>query len=51
MGVIKNLRFSPDSERLLFLLNGPAHPPDIWELNLNTFKADTHLYLFGTFLS
>ena len=43
MGVIRNLRFSPDSERLLFLLNGPAHPPDIWELNLNTLKADTHL--------
>ena len=43
MGVIKNLRFSPDSERLLFILNGPAHPPDIWEVNLNTLKADTHL--------
>ncbi|WP_338452830.1 S9 family peptidase [Niallia oryzisoli] len=43
MGVIKNLRFSPNTERLLFILNGPAHPPDIWELNLNTLTANTHL--------
>ncbi|WP_428908118.1 S9 family peptidase [Niallia sp. Krafla_26] len=43
MGVIRNLRFSPDNDRLLFLLNGPAHPPKIWELNLHTHTVDTHL--------
>jgi dipeptidyl aminopeptidase/acylaminoacyl peptidase len=42
MGVIKNLRFSPDNERLLFLLNGPAYPSDIWELNLHTLETNVH---------
>ena len=40
MGVITNLKFSPKHQKLLYVLNGPAHPSDIWELDLDTLKAE-----------
>jgi dipeptidyl aminopeptidase/acylaminoacyl peptidase len=45
MGVISNLRFSPDQQKVGFVLNGPAHPSDIWELELNTLQAKRITYI------
>ncbi|WP_045518648.1 S9 family peptidase [Neobacillus niacini] len=45
MGVIFNLRFSPDHQKLGFVLNGPAHPPEIWEVDLNTIQAKRLTYI------
>ncbi|QED47765.1 S9 family peptidase [Cytobacillus dafuensis] len=39
MGVMTNLKFSPTNKKLLFILNGPAHPSDIWELDLESLNA------------
>ena len=44
MGVITNLKFSPNNQKLLYILNGPAHPSDIWELDLETLKAEQLTY-------
>ncbi|MEF7564001.1 S9 family peptidase [Bacillus infantis] len=38
-GVITDFSFSPDNSRLAFILNGPQHPSDIWELDLRSRKA------------
>ncbi|MEH7346049.1 S9 family peptidase [Bacillus sp. JJ1532] len=45
MGVISNLKFSPKNQKLLYIFNGPAHPSDIWALDLETLKAEqlTHI--------
>lgn len=45
MGVITNLRFSPGHQKLAYVLNGPTNPSDIWELDLQTLKAErlTHV--------
>lgn len=45
MGVMYNLRFSPDNQKLGFVLNGPAHPPDIWEVDLKTIQAKRLTYI------
>ncbi|RDW20098.1 S9 family peptidase [Oceanobacillus arenosus] len=39
MGVITNLTFLPERQMLLFKLNGPAHPPELWALHLPTLQA------------
>ena len=44
MGVITNLKFSPNNQKLLYILNGPAHPSNIWELDLETLKAEQLTY-------
>lgn len=44
VGVITDLKFSPENQKLLYLLNGPTHPSDIWELDLETFKAERLTY-------
>jgi dipeptidyl aminopeptidase/acylaminoacyl peptidase len=48
MGVMYNLRFSPDNQKLGFVLNGPAHPPDIWEVDLKTIQAKRLTYISRT---
>jgi dipeptidyl aminopeptidase/acylaminoacyl peptidase len=48
MGAIYNLRFSPDHQKLGFVLNGPAHPPDIWEVDLKTIQAKRLTYISRT---
>jgi dipeptidyl aminopeptidase/acylaminoacyl peptidase len=48
MGVIYNLRFSPNQQKLGFVLNGPAHPPDIWELDKKTLQAKRLTYISRT---
>jgi dipeptidyl aminopeptidase/acylaminoacyl peptidase len=48
MGVMYNLRFSPDNQKLGFVLNGPAHPPDIWEVDLKTLQAKRLTYISRT---
>lgn len=45
MGVISNLKFSPKKQKLLYILNGPAHPPDIWALDLETLKAERLIHI------
>lgn len=45
MGVITNLKFSPKNQKLLYLLNGSAHPSEIWELDLETLKAERITYM------
>jgi dipeptidyl aminopeptidase/acylaminoacyl peptidase len=44
-GVISHLSFSPDRKKLGYEFSGPAHPSDIWELDLYTMQAYrvTHL--------
>ncbi|QGS68063.1 alpha/beta fold hydrolase [Oceanobacillus sp. 143] len=39
MGVITNLTFLPQRQMLLFKLNGPAHPSELWALHLPTLQA------------
>jgi dipeptidyl aminopeptidase/acylaminoacyl peptidase len=48
MGVIYNLRFSPEHQKLGFVLNGPAFPPDIWEVDLKTIQAKRLTYISRT---
>ncbi|KAB2332102.1 S9 family peptidase [Cytobacillus depressus] len=48
MGVITNLKFSPDNQKLAYVLNGPAHPSDIWELDLKTVQAKRLTYISRT---
>lgn len=45
MGVMTNIRFSPDQQKLAYVLNGPSNPSDIWELDLKTLQAErlTHI--------
>jgi dipeptidyl aminopeptidase/acylaminoacyl peptidase len=45
MGVILNLRFSADDQNLGFVLNGPAHPSDIWEVEITTLQAQRITYI------
>ncbi|MEH7332522.1 S9 family peptidase [Neobacillus drentensis] len=45
MGVISNLKFSPDSQKLAYTFKGPAYPSDIWELDVNTIKAERLTYV------
>ncbi|MGG3466850.1 S9 family peptidase [Neobacillus pocheonensis] len=45
MGVISNLKFSPDSQKLAYVFKGPAHPSDIWELDLKTIQAERLTYV------
>lgn len=40
MGVISNLSFSHDSEKLAYVFNGAAYLPDIWELDLRSFRSE-----------
>jgi dipeptidyl aminopeptidase/acylaminoacyl peptidase len=39
MGVITNLTFLSKRQMLLFKLNGPAHPSELWALHLSTLQA------------
>ncbi|RFU65106.1 S9 family peptidase [Peribacillus glennii] len=39
MGVIANLVFSEDDQNIAFIFSGPAHPPDIWHVDLHTMQA------------
>ncbi|WP_249871571.1 S9 family peptidase [Oceanobacillus saliphilus] len=48
MGVIANLRFSPDNKKLTYVLNGSAHPSDIWEVDLETLQAKRLTYVSRT---
>lgn len=45
MGVISNLRFTPDQQKVGFVLNGPTHPSDIWEVEINTLQAKRLTYI------
>ncbi|ULT54976.1 S9 family peptidase [Neobacillus drentensis] len=45
MGVISNLKFSPDNQKLAYVFNGPAYPPDIWELDLKIIHAERITYV------
>ncbi|MFJ8265286.1 S9 family peptidase [Peribacillus asahii] len=45
MGVITNLKFSQKNQKLLYILNGPAHPSDIWELDLETLETKRLTYV------
>jgi dipeptidyl aminopeptidase/acylaminoacyl peptidase len=40
IGVISNLKFSPDGQKLAYVFKGAAYPSDIWELDLNTIQAE-----------
>jgi dipeptidyl aminopeptidase/acylaminoacyl peptidase len=44
MGVISDLVFSPDNQKLAYTFNGPANPPDIWQLDLSTIQAERLTY-------
>ncbi|MEH7355526.1 S9 family peptidase [Neobacillus drentensis] len=48
LGVISNLKFSPDNQKLAYVFNGPAYPPDIWELDLRTIQAERLTYVSRT---
>lgn len=48
MGVITNLKFSPDDQKLVYVFNGPAHPSDLWELDLTTILAERLTYVSRT---
>ncbi|RLL40718.1 S9 family peptidase [Oceanobacillus piezotolerans] len=39
IGVITNLAFLPQRQMLLFKLNGPKHPSELWALHLLTLQA------------
>ncbi len=41
MGVITNLSFLPQRQMLLFKLNGPEHPSEVWALHLPTLQAQS----------
>ncbi|NRD79756.1 S9 family peptidase [Bacillus sp. BRMEA1] len=45
MGVISNLKFSPDNKKLAYEFNGSAYPSDIWELDLQTIQAARLTYV------
>lgn len=45
IGVITDLTFSPDNQKLAYAFNGPAHPSDIWELDLRTIQTERLTYL------
>jgi dipeptidyl aminopeptidase/acylaminoacyl peptidase len=45
LGVISKLKFSPDNQKLAYEFNGPAYPPDIWELDLKTVQAERLTYV------
>ncbi|HWO74512.1 MAG TPA: S9 family peptidase [Bacillus sp. (in: firmicutes)] len=40
MGMISDLAFSPDHSKLAYVLNGAKYPSDIWELDLQTMRAE-----------
>ncbi|NHM31998.1 S9 family peptidase [Bacillus sp. C11] len=48
LGVISDLKFSLDSQTLAYVFNGPAYPPDIWELDLKTIQAERLTYVSRT---
>ncbi|PGV50019.1 S9 family peptidase [Bacillus sp. AFS037270] len=45
LGVISKMKFSPDNQKLAYQFNGPAYPPDIWELDLKTIQAERLTYV------
>jgi dipeptidyl aminopeptidase/acylaminoacyl peptidase len=45
IGVISNLKFSHDSQKLAYVFKGPTYPSDIWELDLNTIQAERLTYV------
>jgi dipeptidyl aminopeptidase/acylaminoacyl peptidase len=45
IGVISDLKFSPDSQKLAYVFKGPAYPSDIWELDLKTIQAERLTYV------
>ncbi|WP_066256001.1 alpha/beta hydrolase family protein [Neobacillus drentensis] len=45
IGVISNLKFSPDSHKLAYQFKGAAYPSDIWELDLKTIQAERLTYV------
>ncbi|MFP5114898.1 alpha/beta fold hydrolase [Bacillaceae bacterium C204] len=45
IGVISNLKFSPDSQKLAYEFKGAAYPSDIWELDLKTIQAERLTYV------
>jgi dipeptidyl aminopeptidase/acylaminoacyl peptidase len=45
LGVISKMKFSPDNQKLAYEFNGPAHPSDIWELDLMTIQAHRLTYV------
>ncbi|MFL6557273.1 MAG: DPP IV N-terminal domain-containing protein, partial [Bacillus sp. (in: firmicutes)] len=45
IGVISNLKFSPDGQKLAYVFKGAAYPSDIWELDLNTIQAERLTYV------
>ncbi|MEH7748280.1 S9 family peptidase [Neobacillus drentensis] len=45
IGVISNLKFSPDSQKLAYVFKGAANPSDIWELDLKTIQAERLTYV------
>lgn len=44
-GVVNQLTFSPDGERIAFVVNGATHPPDLWEYNLSTKQTGRLTYI------
>ncbi|MBV7507954.1 S9 family peptidase [Bacillus sp. sid0103] len=45
IGVISNLKFSPDSQKLAYVFKGAAYPSDIWELDLKTILPERLTYV------
>lgn len=44
MGVLSDLIFSPDSQKLAYVFDGPVYPPNLWELDLTTNQAEQVTY-------
>ncbi|QNU06270.1 S9 family peptidase [Peribacillus butanolivorans] len=40
MGMITNLTFSPDNQKLAYVFNGPTYPSDIWQVDLKKMKTE-----------
>ncbi|TDK59445.1 S9 family peptidase [Bacillus salipaludis] len=45
VGVISKMKFSPDNQKLAYEFNGPAYPPEIWELDLKSIQAERLTYV------
>ncbi|MED3561741.1 S9 family peptidase [Bacillus xiapuensis] len=45
VGAISKMKFSPDNQKLAYEFNGPAYPPEIWELDLKTIQAERLTYV------
>ncbi|MDQ0199533.1 S9 family peptidase [Neobacillus ginsengisoli] len=44
MGVISDLTFSPNNQKLAYVFNGPENPSDIWELDIKTIHTERLTY-------